>query len=170
MNCVATNRVTPYSTNARKWQMILSHLFDELAQTKMVLGKCWSVFLRIKMPQPKINSSCCIHKLLIPLFVVMLLSKGISSEISDNPKTDDLDATLSSTSTLSLVDSTSEKLQTTKQLKKEKTLKFVTELKNVTKEAGGNLRLRCAVTGSVPATKFEWFSNEAPLMEGNYKT
>ena len=35
------------------------------------------------------------------------------------------------------------------------TLAFVKELKNVTKEAGDHLKLKCDVTGSVPATSIQ---------------
>ena len=100
----------------------------------------------------------------VSLIAISLLQKGINSEILTDSNNDNLDATQSSISTSSSLTSTSEE---TTQSKQKKTLKFVTELKNVTKEAGGFLRLRCAVTGSIPATNFEWFSNEAPLMEGN---
>ena len=93
--------------------------------------------------------------------------KAVQSEISSNPNNDNLDATQSSVSTSSVLSSNTKALQSTEKSQKEKTLKFVNELKNVTKEAGGFLRLRCSVSGSIPATKFEWFSNEAPLIEGS---
>ena len=46
-----------------------------------------------------------------------------------------------------------------------KTLSFVKELKNVTKEAGDSLRLKCDVTGTVPATSIIWFKNDGPVLE-----
>ena len=104
---------------------------------------------------------------LVLLITANVLLKVVRSEISSNSNNDNLEATQSSVSTSSVLSSNTKALQSTEKYQKEKSLKFVNELKNVTKEAGGFLRLRCAVTGSIPATKFEWFSNEAPLMEGN---
>ena len=101
------------------------------------------------------------------MIIVIVLLNVVHSEISSNPNNDNLDATQSSVSTSSVLSSNTKALQSTEKSQKVKTLKFVNELKNVTKEAGGFLRLRCSVSGSIPATKFEWFSNEAPLMEGN---
>lgn len=40
--------------------------------------------------------------------------------------------------------------------KKAKTLTFLKGLKNITKEAGDSLKLRCEVSGSKPATAFDW--------------
>jgi hypothetical protein len=48
---------------------------------------------------------------------------------------------------------------------KKKTLTFLKELRNITKEAGDFLKLRCEVTGSKPATSFDWYKNDAPLIE-----
>ena len=117
------------------------------------------------------------HKTYHPLkfgkcFLVLLITanvflKVVHSEISSDSNNENLEATQSSVSTSSVLSSNTKALQSTEKSPKEKSLKFVNELKDVTKEAGGFLRPRCAVTGSIPATKFEWFSNEAPLMEGN---
>ena len=104
---------------------------------------------------------------LVLMIIANVHLKAVQSEISSNPNNDNLDATQSSVSTSSVLSSNTKALQSTEKSQKEKTLKFVNELKNVTKEAGGFLRLRCSVSGSIPATKFEWFSNEAPLIEGN---
>ena len=114
-----------------------------------------------------VGSWRCRKFLPVLLIIGNLLLKEVYSEISSNSNNDNLDATQSSISTSSVLSLNTNALQTTEKSRKEKTLKFVNELKNVTKEAGGFLRLRCSVTGSIPATKFEWFSNEAPLMEGN---
>ena len=103
--------------------------------------------------------------LMLNSLVIILIVNTVKSEIISNSNNENLSATQTSISTSSSLISTSKELQSTKAQKK--TLEFVSELKNLTKEAGGFLRLRCAVTGSIPATKFEWFSNEAPLMEGN---
>ena len=103
------------------------------------------------------------RNLMLNSLVIILIIKTVKSEIISN--NENLSATQTSISTSSSLISTSKELQSTKAQRK--TLEFVSELKNLTKEAGGFLRLRCAVTGSIPATKFEWFSNEAPLMEGN---
>ena len=103
--------------------------------------------------------------------VISVLLQLVRGEISSKANKDNLEATMSSESTSSLLPIASESKQTSLEVsKKEKTLRFVNELKNVTKDAGGFLRLRCAVTGSIPATKIEWFSNEAPLMEGKAYT
>ena len=99
--------------------------------------------------------------------VIGVLLQQVCGEISSKSNNENLEATMSSESTSSLLPIASESKQTSLEVStKEKTLRFVNELKNVTKDAGGFLRLRCAVTGSIPATKIEWFSNEAPLMEG----
>ena len=96
-----------------------------------------------------------------------VLLQQACGEISSNSNKDNLEATKSSEPTSSILPIASETRQTPlAESKKEKTLRFVNELKNVTKDAGGFLRLKCAVTGSIPATRIEWFSNEAPLMEG----
>ena len=96
-----------------------------------------------------------------------VLLQQACAEISSNSNKDNLEATKSSEPTSSILPIASETRQTPlAESKKEKTLRFVNELKNVTKDAGGFLRLKCAVTGSIPATRIEWFSNEAPLMEG----
>ena len=107
------------------------------------------------------------HLLLFVFVATIVFPNEILSEISSDSNDGNLDATQPSASTSSVLSTFPEKLKTTEKSKKEKTLRFTTGLKNVTKEAGGFLRLRCAVTGSVPATKFEWYSNEAPLIEGN---
>ena len=99
--------------------------------------------------------------------MLSFMLSGIESEIISNSDNDILDVSQSSVSTSSLLNTTSGGLQKVSQSKQKKTLRFVKDLKNVTKEAGGFLRLRCDVTGSKPATNFEWFKNEAPLMEGN---
>ena len=52
---------------------------------------------------------------------------------------------------------------TTSTTAKEKTLTFLKELRNITREAGDFLRLRCEVSGTVPATNIEWFKNDGPL-------
>ena len=103
---------------------------------------------------------------LIVLITLQFVQKEVQSEILSRSKSENLDVTQSSVFTSSVLTPASDSLQTTELSKRERTLKFVSELKNVTKEAGGFLRLRCSVTGSKPATRFEWFSNEAPLMEG----
>ena len=96
-----------------------------------------------------------------------ILLQQACGEISSNSNKENLEATKSLESTSSILPIASETRQTPlAESKKEKTLRFVNELKNVTKDAGGFLRLKCAVTGSIPATRIEWFSNEAPLMEG----
>ena len=46
-----------------------------------------------------------------------------------------------------------------------KTLTFLKELRNITKTSGESLRLRCDVSGTVPAHSFEWYKNDAPLIE-----
>lgn len=46
-----------------------------------------------------------------------------------------------------------------------KPLAFVRELKNATKEDGDNLKLRCDVTGTIPATSILWYKNDAPIIE-----
>ncbi len=48
---------------------------------------------------------------------------------------------------------------------KEKTLTFLKELRNLTREAGDFLKLRCEVSGTVPATKIQWLKNDGPLVE-----
>ena len=99
---------------------------------------------------------------------IAILMERVCGEISSSVKKDSLEATKSAEPTSSMLPIASETKQTPmEEIKKEKTLRFVNELKNATREAGGFLKLRCAVTGSIPATKIEWFSNEAPLMEGN---
>ena len=107
------------------------------------------------------------HLILFMFVATIVFPYETLSEISSDANDGNLDATQPSASTSSVLSTFPEKLKTTEKSKKEKTLRFTTGLKNVTKEAGGFLRLRCAVTGSVPATKFEWYSNEAPLIEGN---
>ena len=49
------------------------------------------------------------------------------------------------------IDDAKKDVETTKRA----TLSFVKELKNVTKEAGDFLKLRCEVTGSIPATSIQ---------------
>ena len=99
-----------------------------------------------------------------------ILLQQVCGEISSNSNKENLEATKSSESTSSILPIASETRQTPlAESKKGKTLRFVNEqmkMKNVTKGAGAFLRLTCAVTGSIPATRIEWFSNEAPLMEG----
>ena len=46
-----------------------------------------------------------------------------------------------------------------------KTLTFLKELRNITKNSGESLRLRCDVSGTVPAHSFQWYKNDAPLIE-----
>ena len=45
------------------------------------------------------------------------------------------------------------------------TLKFTKELKNLTRIEGDSLRLRCDVSGPVPATNFEWLKHGVPMFE-----
>ena len=48
---------------------------------------------------------------------------------------------------------------------REKTLTFLKELRNITRDAGDFLKLRCEVSGTVPATRIDWFKNDAPVIE-----
>ncbi len=36
--------------------------------------------------------------------------------------------------------------------------------RNVTRDAGGSLKLRCEVAGQPRATAFQWYKNEAPVL------
>ena len=60
---------------------------------------------------------------------------------------------------------TSLPLEPSNKKKRKKTLIFLKGLKNMTKEAGDFLRLRCEVSGDVPATSLEWLKNGVPLIE-----
>ncbi len=64
-----------------------------------------------------------------------------------------------------LIEEAASTRESTSSLPRAKTLKFSKELRNITREAGDYLRLRCEVEGSPPVTSFDWYKNDAPLIE-----
>ena len=69
-----------------------------------------------------------------------------------------------STSTTSIYEADNS-IESTPESSSKKTLTFLKELRNITKNSGESLRLRCDVSGTVPAHSFEWYKNDAPLIE-----